>query len=104
MTILTNPIIIPIRPRLQFAITDWTNYRQRLNDFKPQQLQDKTLEDIDHHIDNWTNKIRHATNTTTPTNSHRVITWIKPNQYLRRLNRTHSRLMTIIDTYEPNPI
>ena len=44
MTISTNPIQIPICPRLQFSKTDWTRYKQILTDFNTPDMNQETLE------------------------------------------------------------
>ena len=103
MTISTNPIQIPICPRLQFSKTDRTRYKQILTDFNRPDMNQETLEDIDNHISTWTDRIKDATDRTTPTIRYRVLPGAQPNRHIKRLQRTYERLMTIISTYGPNP-
>ena len=62
----------------------------------------ETLEDIDNHILTWTDKIKDATDRRTPTIQYRVLPGAQPNRYIKKLQRTYKRLMTIIRTYGPN--
>ena len=104
VTISSNPIQVPIRPRLQFSKTDWTVYRDILTEVGRPELTDATLEDIDRHIAAWQNAIKDATNRTTPTLTYRKIPGIQPNDRIIRLRRFHDNLMRIIDTYGPTPV
>ena len=61
MKIPTNPIQIPITPRLQFSKTNCTLYNQTLSNFETPNLAQETLENIDLHIETWTYKIKQIT-------------------------------------------
>ena len=80
MKISTNPIQIPITPRLQFSKTNWTLYKQTLSNFETPNLAQETLENIDLHIETWTNEIKQITHATTPT--------IYTTEYCQESNRT----------------
>ena len=66
-------------------------------------MNQETLEDIDNHISTWIDRIKDATDRTTPTIRCRVLPGAQPNRHIKRLQRTFERLMTIIRTYGPNP-
>ena len=77
MKISTNPIQIPITPRLQFSKSNWTLYKQTLFNFETPNLAQETLENIDLHIETWTNKIRQITHATTLTIHYRELPGVK---------------------------
>ena len=102
MKISTNPIQIPITPRLQFSKTNWTLYKQTLSNFETPNLAQETLENIDLHIETWTNKIKQITHATTPTIHYRVLSGVKQNNYIRKTQRMHKKLMSIINMHGTN--
>ena len=102
MKISTNPIQIPITPRLQFSKTNWTLYKQTLSNFETPNLAQETLENIDLHIETWTNKIKQITHATTPTIHYRVLPRVKQNNYIRKTQRMHKKLMSIINLHGKN--
>ena len=91
MKISTNPIQIPIIPRLQFSKTNWTLYKQTLSNFETPNLAQETPENIDLHIEAWTNKIKQITHATTPTIQYRVLPGVKQNNYIRKTQRMHKK-------------
>ena len=103
MTISTNPLQIPIRPRLQFAKTDWTIYKDILNDSHIPDLGQETLEDIDNHVKTFTDLIQNATKLTTPTITYRTVPGVQPTAHVKKLQDINKRLMTIMTTYGTNP-
>ena len=102
LTISTDPIQIPINPRLQFSKTDWTQYKEILTDFHPTDLIHESKRDIDTHIKTWTDKINNATKLTTPVLQFRTIPGIHPNHFIKKLQNMHTKLMTIIATHGTN--
>ena len=102
MKISTNPIQIPITPRLQFSITNWTLYKQTLSNFETPNLAQETLENIHLHIETWTNKIKQITHATTPKIHYRVLPGVKQNNYIRKIQRMHKKLMSIINMHGTN--
>ena len=102
MKISTNPIQIPITPRLQFSKTNWTLYKQTLSNFETPILAQETLENIDLHIETWTNKIKQITHATTSTIHYRVLPGVKQNNYIRKTQRMHKKLMSIINMHGTN--
>jgi hypothetical protein len=77
-TISANPIQIPIKPRKQFHKADWIQYKHILSSVTPPSQQEPTLEEIDEHLNTWTQQVLRATNTAIPTLSYRIIPGIKP--------------------------
>ena len=102
--ISSDPIQIPINPRLQFSKTDWTKYKRLLNDKELPILETATLEEIDLQIETWTNFINDATRQTTPLLNYRKIPGIQPNNRILKLQRIFKRLLTILETYGTSPI
>ena len=102
MKISTNPIQIPITPRLQFSKTNLTLYKQTLSNFETPNLARETLENIDLHIETWTNKIKQITHATTPTIQYRVLPGVKQKNYIRKTQRMHKKLMSIINMHGTN--
>ena len=97
MKISTNPIQIPITPRLQFNKSNWTLYKQTLSSFKTPNLTQETPENIDFHIE-----IKQVTHVTTPTIHYRVLPGVKQNNYIRETQRMHKKLMSIINSHGIN--
>ena len=102
MKISTNPIQIPITPLLQFSKTNWTLYKQTLSSFEMPNLTQETPENIDLHIETWTHKVKQATHVTTPTIHYRVLSGVKQNNYIRKIQRMHKKLMNIINLHGTN--
>ena len=102
MEISTNLIQIPITPRLQFNKTNWTLYKQTLSSFETPNLTQETPENIDFHIETWTNKIKQVTHVTTPTIHYRVLPGVKQNNYIRKKKRMHKKLTSNINSHGTN--
>jgi hypothetical protein len=83
--ITVQPILIPIKPRKSFHKADWDNYKRQLADVITPNDPHPTLEDIDTYLDDWTDKIKQATEDNIPTITHRTLPGIKPDQDMRTL-------------------
>ena len=98
-----DPIQIPINARFQFSKTNWTDFNDILTNFTPEITRHETLEDIDEHVKTFNDKILDATKRTTPLLTYRTIPGIQPNGQIKRLQKTHDNLMTLMDTLGTTP-
>ena len=99
--ISANPIQIPIKPRLHYHKADWDKYKDELNDVDVPTDPTPTLEDIDEYLDDWTLKIKTASNTAIPTISYRIIPGIKPNHVTLMIQTQYVQLLDAIATQGP---
>ena len=81
---------------------NWTLYKQTLSNFETPNLAQETLENIDLHIETWTNKIKQITHATTPTTHYRVLPGVKQNNNIRKTQRMHKKRMSIIYMHGTN--
>ena len=79
-TISAYPIMIPIKPRKQFAKANWSNYEEELSDTPSAPTHQLNTTEIDTLAEKWTKQIVTAGNKHIPTLTHRVIPGIKPGQ------------------------
>lgn len=94
--ISANPIQVPIPTRNQFHNADWTKYKHDLSTVLIPDDPHPTLEEIDACLDDWTDKIITASNSSIPKISHRTIPGIKPNQETLTTEHDYSTLLNDI--------
>ena len=97
-TISTDPIQIPIQPRLQFKKTNWTEYKRILGEFQNPDMSQETPEEIDQHIETFNRIIKSATEQTTPTIKYRMLPGAKPNRVIHNLQDIHNKLMQLVQS------
>ena len=80
ITISTNPIQIPITPRPHYHKADWDRYKTELSSINLPTDDQLSLEEIDQHLDHWTQSIINTSKRTIPTLKYRTIPGIQPDQ------------------------
>ena len=73
LTVSTDPILIPIKPRPSYKQANWDGYTLSLSDNPTIDLHDGTLQDIDNAIETVTRQIQDAVHRHIPTVHHRPI-------------------------------
>ena len=84
LTLSTDPILIPIKPRPSYVQANWDGYTNDLSTHPIIDLQDGTLQDIDNAIDQVTTQIKDATERHIPTVRHRPIPYPRLNDNVRQ--------------------
>ena len=87
--ITANPIQIPIRPRKQFAKTDWDKFSDELKHKNITIPTNSSTSEIDSAITDWTNLVTEVADKHTPTLEFRVLPGPKPNNVIRTLQLQH---------------
>ena len=83
--ITANPIQIPIRPRKQFAKTDWDKYSDELKNKNITLPTNPTTSEIDSAIADWTNLLTEVADKYTPTLEFRVLPGPRRNNAIKTL-------------------
>ena len=78
LKITGNPIQIPIKPRFQFNKGNWEDYKAELENIVPPDLNGVSCQEIDNHLDSWTEKVQAATEKSVPVLTHRITPGVKP--------------------------
>ena len=92
LTVSTDPILIPIKPRPSYKQADWDGYSHTLSNHPTIDLQNKTLLDIDNAIETVTKQIQDASKQFIPTVHYRPIPYPRQNDDIRRLTIEHDAL------------
>ena len=100
-TISVNPIQIPIKTRPHYHRADWDSFKDILSTTDVPDDPLPTLEDIDNYLDDWTTKIKTASQITIPNITHRIIPGIKPNNDTLTLQNEYLTLMNDIQQHGP---
>ena len=98
-----NPIQIPIKPRYQFDRADWDGFQQELENVLPPDLNFKTSQEIDEHLELWTKKIKDATENNVPVLTHRIIPGVKPTREIKTLQLRYEAIREYIRQHGINP-
>ena len=98
-----NPIQIPIKPRYQFDKADWDRFQEELENVIPPDLNFKTHQEIDEHLEIWTNLIKEATRKYVPVLTHRIIPGVKPTREILILQRRYEAIRSYIREHGINP-
>lgn len=101
MTISANPIQIPIRPRLHFRKARWKEYKSHLLTVPTPTDPNPTTQEIDQHLQTWTDHITEASARFIPILSHRIIPGIKPNRHTLEIQQTYQHLKFEVLTHGP---
>ena len=102
LTVSTDPILIPIKPRPSYKQANWDGYTQYLSDNPTIDLQNGSLQDIDNAIETVTRQIQDATQRYIPTVHHRPVPYPRLNDNIRRLIIEHDAIYTHLTTYGHN--
>ena len=103
-TISAYPIIIPIKPRKQYAKANWDKYQDELSNTPPPPTHQLTPTEIDSLTETWTKQITTAADKHIPTITHRTIPGIKPGQDIINLEnniQTYQNILTRFGSHPP---
>ena len=100
--ITANPIRIPIRTRFQFGRADWEGYQDKLRAVATPNLTSMKKEDIDHHIEVWTKKIKDVSEETIPKLQYRIAPGVKPTAEIIEIQRQYNELRSHINSNGTN--
>ena len=98
-----DPIQIPIKPRYQYDRADWDGFQEELENIIPPDLNFKTPQEIDEHLEIWTNKIKEATEKHIPVLTHRIIPGVKPTRQIINLQLRYEAIKNYIEEHGINP-
>ena len=103
-TISAYPIMIPIKPRKQYAKANWTKYSEEMLNLHPPPTHRLTPNEIDTLAENWTQRIVDSADKHIPTLTHRVIPGIKPGQDILNLENEIQLYQNILTTFGAHPL
>ena len=101
-TITVNPIAIPIKPRKSFHHANWPQYKAELETIEIPTDPHLTLEQIDEHLDTWTQAVKQASDNNIPTIQYRTLPGIRQNDETRRLQRLYDQALETLERYGPS--
>ena len=101
-TISTNPIQVPIKPRLQLHRADWSKFKSLLSIHNPTIPPNPSTEQIDKLISEWTDKIQAASKQSIPTIYNRAAPGVKSDNTIEFLQKLYRTLQNSINKLGPS--